>query len=222
MGEQYTGSTRIFSVERMMELLEQDVPLESVDKDGKTFLRHACADGKSDIAKFLLDSGADVNSRDKEGKTPLMAAAMIGRLEIVKLLLEQGADPRIESQNGDSAAKMAQRWGKKEIVQVLLEQMDQSSVLHNAARPASDATNVQAIQTPWEHPIPEKPEEALVPEIAAPKPLVVEAEVVQTVVRQVVGSESPSPRETSRSIHKQFDISDQHLIQSIFPAENDW
>ena len=91
MGEQYAGSTRIFSLQKMEELCQQGIDIESCDKDGKTFLRNACADGKSDIVQFLLERGANPNSRDNEGKTPLMAAAITGRLEVVKLLVEHGA-----------------------------------------------------------------------------------------------------------------------------------
>jgi hypothetical protein len=196
MGEQYTGSTRIFSLQKMGELLDQGVPLESIDKDGKTFLRHACADGKSSIAEFLLDRGADPNSQDNEGKTSLMSAAMTGRFEIVKLLLDHGADPKIDTPSGDSALKMAQRWGQKEIVQILLEKIEQGS----AERPASGATNEQSTPAPAEsiaiQPIPEKREEAPISEIAAPKSRIVESDVVHAVVRPVAEPETPPPGKT--------------------------
>ncbi|MBI5251287.1 MAG: ankyrin repeat domain-containing protein [Desulfomonile tiedjei] len=197
MGEQYTGSTRVFSLQKMGELLDQGVPLESIDKDGKTFLRHACADGKSDIAESLLNRGADPNSRDNEGKTPLMSASMTGRFKIVNLLLQYGADPKVETPSGDSALKMAQRWGKKEIVQALLESIEQGPALRPVT--ASGTTSEQSTHAPVEstvaEPIPEKRKEVPVSEIAAP-PSVVEAEVVHAVVKPVAGRETPTSGET--------------------------
>jgi len=200
MGEQYTGSTRIFSLKQMGEILSQGVPLESVDKDGKTFLRHACADGKRDIAQLLLDAGADTNSRDNEGKTSLMAAAMTGRLEVVELLLRYGADPLVESAGGDSAIKIAQRWRKEDILLALLEKTemgdgDQNTVPFTAVRTSSQPMNEQMVYASVERvaakPTPSRKEEPVLPEIV-PKSGIVEAEVVDVVARPVAGPGLPS------------------------------
>jgi ankyrin repeat protein len=68
--------------------------------------------GHTDVAKLLLEKGADVNatgtrqiqvderdadmlSVDKDSWTPLYPASLWGRTEIVKLLLEKGADVNI-------------------------------------------------------------------------------------------------------------------------------
>jgi len=49
------------------------------------------------LAKLLIEKGADVNAKDNKGKTPLMHA--IG-VDFVKLLIEKGADVNAKDNNG--------------------------------------------------------------------------------------------------------------------------
>lgn len=53
-------------------------------------LHSACATSNHDMAKLLLDNGADVNQKQMQGVTPLHSAAHNGQTELVRLLLEKG------------------------------------------------------------------------------------------------------------------------------------
>jgi ankyrin repeat protein len=64
---------------------------------GETALHRACAAGKLDDVKELLDRGADVNAQCNAGWTPLHKACLKGWVEIVRLLCERGANPDIAS-----------------------------------------------------------------------------------------------------------------------------
>jgi ankyrin repeat protein len=44
-----------------------------------------------DVARELLDSGADVNAKDRKGDTPLQRAINCRKKEVSQLLLEHGA-----------------------------------------------------------------------------------------------------------------------------------
>ena len=60
-------------------------------------LHVACACRDLEMAKRLIDMGADVNELSEFGTTSLMEAADYGFLAGVQILLEQGADPNIRS-----------------------------------------------------------------------------------------------------------------------------
>lgn len=56
----------------------------------------ACRNGHTDVARFLLDRGADVNFRGFFGGTGLHWAAINGHKETVEFLLANGADTSLE------------------------------------------------------------------------------------------------------------------------------
>jgi hypothetical protein len=59
--------------------------------------------GKTEIAKFLIENGADINFQNNEGSTALHTAAFFCRTEIVKELLKNGADTGIVNNAGATA-----------------------------------------------------------------------------------------------------------------------
>jgi hypothetical protein len=61
----------------------------------------------AEVAKALLDAGAEVNMADERGVTPLMRAAGSGRVDVVKVLLQRNADGEAQRADGRSAADLA-------------------------------------------------------------------------------------------------------------------
>lgn len=70
---------------------------------GSSPLISASLFGKTDIAKLLIDAGADINFQNNDGSTALLTASFFCRPEIVKLLLDQGADKTIKNKYGATA-----------------------------------------------------------------------------------------------------------------------
>ncbi len=64
---------------------------------GSSPLITASVFGKTEMAKLLIDAGADINFKNNEGSTALHSAAFFCRPEIVKMLLAKNADKTIKN-----------------------------------------------------------------------------------------------------------------------------
>ena len=69
---------------------------------GSSPLISACVFGKSEVAKLLIEAGADVNLQNNEGSTALHSAAFLCRMDIVEILLENGADKELLNNYGST------------------------------------------------------------------------------------------------------------------------
>lgn len=88
---------------------------------GRTALLQALEDRKFDIARMLIDAGADVN-RHKDGQTtPLMAAVAAGRNDLVRALIEKGAEVNVRADDGRTALSIAEAGGQQAIAEILLK-----------------------------------------------------------------------------------------------------
>lgn len=67
---------------------------------GSTPLISAATFGKTEIAKTLIDAGADLTIANSDGSTPLHSAAFFCRVEIVQLLIDAKADKNIRNKYG--------------------------------------------------------------------------------------------------------------------------
>ncbi|MEO5977104.1 MAG: ankyrin repeat domain-containing protein [Chryseolinea sp.] len=67
---------------------------------GSSPLISAAVFDKPEMAKVLLDAGADINFQNNDGSTALHTAAFFCRPEIVKMLIDKGADKTIKNKYG--------------------------------------------------------------------------------------------------------------------------
>lgn len=85
-------AVRSGDLEKVKTLLQSHAEwLNSPDQNHKTPLHHALASGHIDMAKYLIERGADIDLKDKDKAAPLHNAAFLGSLEVVDLLLKKGA-----------------------------------------------------------------------------------------------------------------------------------
>ena len=84
-------------------------------------LMYACKHGHVEVARMLLEAGADKDLQAEAGKTALMHASLEGRLEIAGLLVETGVDLDLQADNGETALICAAENGCLEIARLLIQ-----------------------------------------------------------------------------------------------------
>lgn len=102
------------------ELLKTGVnPNGKPDRWGKTALMHAVERGDVEMARLLLEAGADPDLK-AGGYAPLGKAAIMGHGRVVKTLLKYGADPDLKSIDGNTPLFLAAWLDRVEVVRALL------------------------------------------------------------------------------------------------------
>ena len=100
-----------------------DVNLKNTS-DGWRGLHYAISCGSDDVARLLIEKGAEVNAIADDGTTPLILAAQNDSVFIAKLLLEKGANVNwrdMKKKNAISYAKGVLGFHKKKKMMQLLE-----------------------------------------------------------------------------------------------------
>ncbi len=136
-GTAWLALVRAGDVAGVQAALQSGADVNSADgKDGAA-LQIAASAGNADMARVLLDAGADVNAGNESGITALHAAAK-GTPEVVELLLEHGANIQAED-----------RWKQTPLHRAALaEQQEAADVLirHGAALDVVDAVLLRRLE----------------------------------------------------------------------------
>ena len=109
-------------IERVRELLKKNPELiHAYSPDGWTALHLNF--GNVEMAKFLMDSGADLNavSKNKFTATPLQGAAVNKSIEVGRLLLDRGANVNPRNDDGGIPLHEAAGNGEIEFAKLLLD-----------------------------------------------------------------------------------------------------
>jgi ankyrin repeat protein len=91
-------------------------PAGADEARGNTALMGVAFKGYSDIARALLNAGAEANQRNDAGQTALMNAVMFGHDTIMEMLLAAGADPQATDIAGNSPVSLAAAQGNSAMV----------------------------------------------------------------------------------------------------------
>ena len=81
--------------------------MNEADKDNRTPLHFAAGGGYYDIAKMLLESGANVDAKDSKSNTALHYATGYGRVDMTTLLVENGSVVSLQNANGKKPVDLA-------------------------------------------------------------------------------------------------------------------
>jgi serine/threonine protein kinase len=92
----FTAIWQTGDVDKVKSLLDRGVSANAKDSNGSSLLHYAVTNNRLEIAKVLIDRGADVNAHyAQDGHTVLHLAVFHPEGEITKLLLTNKADPNI-------------------------------------------------------------------------------------------------------------------------------
>ncbi|XP_040199686.1 ankyrin repeat domain-containing protein 26-like isoform X2 [Rana temporaria] len=113
-------ATSAGDVPKIRQLLhKQDI--NQVDKENRTPLHLACANGHLDAVRLLVESKAKLNLCDNDSRTPLFKSIQCQHEHCATVLLEHDADPNVVDVNGNSAFHLAALIPSLAIANQLLE-----------------------------------------------------------------------------------------------------
>jgi ankyrin repeat protein len=102
-------------------LIDAGADLEAVSRNGMGVrpLNSAAAGRHGDVARLLVERGADVNAAQEQGFRPLHAAAQNGDADLVAVFLAAGADTNARLDDGRTAADVALEAGHQATAELL-------------------------------------------------------------------------------------------------------
>lgn len=97
-------AARVGDIEGLKKGLARGIDVNAYEpKGGGTLLMEAVIHGRSQIAKLLIEKGADLNLKNRQGVTALHSAAFFCRPEMATLLLKKQADASALNNSGKTA-----------------------------------------------------------------------------------------------------------------------
>jgi len=118
-------------LEAVEELLKggADPDIHGKGPDEMVALEVACMRSQPEIAKLLIEYGADIHGHG--GRSTLRMATLYTKPEIVKMLIDHGADVTEQDKSGDTLLHEAVNMNNKEMIKLFLEEGVDPDILNN-------------------------------------------------------------------------------------------
>lgn len=115
--------------------------VNGIQRDGKTPLMRACAEGRIDLAEIILDvPGVDINAQNEDGLTALHWAVKCEKEHSVALLINTpNINLNIQDKEGETALHLASMKEEMGIVQMLLKKGANHQIKNNKGQTVIEA-----------------------------------------------------------------------------------
>nr|VZI17089.1 unnamed protein product [Spirometra erinaceieuropaei] len=131
---------------RVEVILSNKMNIDECDEEGLTALQQACFRGNVELARILVNHGADVNwSKHKQGYTALMFAAISGNLNLVSFLLSCGASVSATNSLNRTASEMAAFVGNYFVVALISNFIDKEKIAFFSTRKEANVAKIPAV-----------------------------------------------------------------------------
>ena len=114
--------SEVGKLQALVDILKQDLISKaycnSIDMTGQdkwTLLHTAANESNLEMAKVLLEFGANPNSESSNLRTPLHIACLRGNFELTQMLIDHGAEVDVKDIDGNSPAGLCSEYGKLNI-----------------------------------------------------------------------------------------------------------
>ena len=107
-------------VSSVVDILDAEVPVDSVGMHGWTALKYAAARNRPDVTRVLLQRGADVNERSGGlGMTALHIASRHNSIDAIRVMMQHGASATVRNNDGETPIDIARDWYFYEAVRIM-------------------------------------------------------------------------------------------------------
>ncbi|XP_028398324.1 uncharacterized protein LOC114521948 [Dendronephthya gigantea] len=94
----------VFDYDFVESLLLNGADINCMDPTRQTIFHEVSRSWNTDVAKFLVDQGANVNHQDMYGRSPLHVAAAVDYASMVEFILQHGGDVNIKTKGEEQTA----------------------------------------------------------------------------------------------------------------------
>ena len=116
----FTNAARVGDVIKIVEMLHDRMPVDSVDEFGFMALMRAAIYNRTDVIRALLQRGADVNRQsDVDGSTAIHMAAFNNSIDVIRILMQHEAAAKVENNYGRTPVGLARMWNYEEAVRIM-------------------------------------------------------------------------------------------------------
>ncbi|MGD9331289.1 MAG: ankyrin repeat domain-containing protein [Desulfobacterales bacterium] len=117
----FVDAVRENRIDEVRSFLQQGVDVDAQDMfEGNTGLHWAARQGLVEMARLLIDYGANPNARSDDNKTPLHMAAMEGQKELLVILIAHRANVNALDRAGWTPLRWAEAQKHEDIARILM------------------------------------------------------------------------------------------------------